>query len=335
MVGRKVVLLGSALPAVVLVAHGCRTATQVTLEVSTNVACADSRGVEIVVAETPHDAEVRAVLLTPGAKRYPTATTNECASDRSPHRVGTLVITPSGSGGAVVVVTSFGKTPVETCLAGSFAKECIVARRAFTFVDHTQVTLPVLLDPDCAGIPCDEGSTCFGQKCVDSHVTCESGTCDDPGKLAPPPPPDGSTPPPAPFDAGTDGDARADGDAEAGAPPGACMCLDNSFCTGGTMCCYENGLVSCKPSGACTDIAACCRNATDCADPQDVCCADTDSPTPATRIACAPHGSCYNVPGHHPVCSETGGGGCGFPGDTRMCIGPWNTTPPPAFFACS
>lgn len=353
MVGRKVVILGSAIPAVALFAHGCRTPAQVTLDVTTGVVCAESRGVDIVVAGSAHDAEERAVLLTPGT-RFPTATTTDCASETTPHHVGTLVITPGGSGGAVVVIAAFGSTKVDTCKLGSFSAECIVARRSFSFVDHEKVTLPVLLDPDCAGIPCNESSTCVGKKCVDSHVTCESGTCSDPGQVVPgevdgsSPLLDGaSTPPPPPpgplSDAGddaadaSDGGGVMDATSDGPLPPGTCACLDGTVCTGGKTCCYESGTLSCKLSVDCANgISACCRDSQDCQSATDVCCMNTTSPMPGSQIACVPATSCYPPPIPPPtvkaVCRADGPAGCGV---GHSCIGSAWTPPLPAFFDCS
>jgi hypothetical protein len=161
------VSLGSALPAVALLAHGCRTPTQVTLEISTNVVCSDLRAVDIVVARDSHAAEHGAALDAPG-QRFASASTTSCTEGAAPRRVGTLVVTPGSGDGSVVVVAAFGKATAADCTAPRFAPECIVARRRFGFVDHQSLTLPIVLDPICAGVACNENTTCVGKACVDS-----------------------------------------------------------------------------------------------------------------------------------------------------------------------
>ena len=142
------------------------------------------RGVEIVVAADSREAERRAALDAPGI-RYATASTSACLEGASSRTIGTLVVTPGGGSGAVVVVAAFGGVKVAGCIAPNFAPGCIVARRRFAFADYTAATLPIVLDPVCSGVPCNESSTCVGKKCVDSAVDCVSGTCTDPGQTAP------------------------------------------------------------------------------------------------------------------------------------------------------
>src|SRR5881392_1955893 len=139
----KVTVLGGALPTVVILAHGCRGPTQVTLDVRTNVVCADSRGVDVVVAADAHRAEERAALVTPGS-RFPSATTDACTDGPAPREVGTLVITPSGGSGAVVLVAAFGSAKLSDCVAPKLAPQCIIARRRFAFVEDKQLTMPIV-----------------------------------------------------------------------------------------------------------------------------------------------------------------------------------------------
>jgi hypothetical protein len=356
----KLLSIGSALPAVALFAHGCRTATQVTLDIGTNVVCADMRGVEIVIASDPHEAEHRAALDVAG-RRFATATTSACTEGSLPRKIGTLVVTPGSGDGSVVVVAAFGKARPEDCMAPVFAPECIVARRRFGFVDHRSVTLPIVLDPICAGVPCGENSTCVGKKCVDSTVDCESGTCTDPGQrdadggLVEV---DGASPlDGAPLDGETIADA-SDGSAVDGAKDGASeasvdsgivgscpagpSCVGNRanpslICAGAgpeqQACCYRpGGLSSCGSFSSCNDaIAGCCRDSTDC-EVGSICCASTTMPLPGTRMTCRPRTDC-EVAGGAAVCATQGTGGCGTTG-TIGCFGGQYSTDP-QFFRCS
>src|SRR6476660_476957 len=125
----KVIGLGASLPTVLVLAHGCKGPTQVTVDVKTNVVCADQRGIDIVAASDPHKAEERAALVTPGTARCQSATTNDCKEGPAPRTVGTLVLTPSGGAGAMVVISAFGNATLADCTATRFAAQCIVARR--------------------------------------------------------------------------------------------------------------------------------------------------------------------------------------------------------------
>ena len=358
----KVLTIGVALPAVALVAQapGCRTATQVTLDIETNVVCSDMRGVDIVIAADSHDAEHRAALDVPGI-RYATATTSSCADGPAPRRVGTLVVTPGGGDGAVVVVAAFGSTTTSDCMAPSFAPGCIVARRRFGFVDHQAVTLPIVLDPICAGIPCNENSTCVGKKCVDSQVDCASGTCGDPGQRSG----DGGLVEVdafSPLDAsggdaseGGGADATADGasdgsisdgatdapfEASSDAGSGGSCPFGGSTCAAPIavacpplpaspdLCCYSVSPPTCGGPGKCAGMSGCCRSSDDCTG-GDVCCASTATPTAATTIVCKPRAACGM--GQTIVCATPGNAGCGA---GHSCIGSIYSQSPD-YYGCS
>lgn len=351
---RALVSIGAALPAGVLLVHGCRDATQLTLDLRTNVVCADMRGVEIVVASDPHVAEHRAALDAPGT-RFASATTSECTEGPAPRKIGTLVVTPSGNDGAVVVVAAFGGARADDCVAPRFGPGCIVARRKFSFVDHTAVTLPIVLDPVCAGVPCNENSTCVGAKCVDSKVNCSGGTCSEPGvKLADggveavdaQSPLDSATPDDGALaDSGGDtdaGDAATDAseggsftDAGVGYCPAAVTCVGSALgcavAPGPPSCCYSPTAVCINAGAACSGLSGCCRSSDDCtANVGDVCCASTNVAMTTTTVACRTRAAC-SAAGGVAVCNVTGGDGCG-PG--HICLGGvYSTTP--QFYNCS
>jgi hypothetical protein len=347
------IAIGGALPSLAIAAHGCKTATQVTLDLSTNVKCTDLRGVDIVVAEASDEAERRAALAAPGT-RFPTATTTDCADGH----IGTLVITPGGGDAAVVVIAAFGSTSVDACKAGSFSSQCIVARRRFSFIDHGQSTLPVLLDTDCAGVPCNVATTCVSHKCVDSNVDCQSGgVCSSPGKIgpdggvieedgsppfppAPPPQDDGGPDAPndSPNDAPNDVTTDAPGDggtlfcANGAAGCGAIQCINP-----GEFCCYTMATGGCK-STSCPAMRGCCRDSNDCSGNNDFCCAIPSSipPTAATTLTCQSLANCQAM-GGAPVCTDSGGGtGCsGFAMPPYHCTANlYTNTTSPAFYFC-
>ena len=348
-----------------LLGHGCRTATQVTVDVGTNVVCADMRGVDIVIAGDPHEAEHRAALDAPGT-RFATTTTSDCTEGAPPRRVGTLALTPSGGGGAVVLVAAFGNTRVADCVAPNFGPGCIVARRRFGFVDHLAVTLPIVLDAICAGVPCNESSTCVGKKCVDSTVDCSSGTCAEPGQrsadgglvevdaVSPLDSSGGTDASDASVVDGSDGavgdgatsdgavDASEGGVVDAG---GGGSCPVSTTCSGtmavgcigmallgssANACCYEtSSMPTCKALGSCAAISGCCRSADDCSN-GDVCCASTTMPMASTVIVCKPRSAC-TADGGTSVCATPGPNGCGA---THTCISSVYSTQPD-YYGCS
>jgi hypothetical protein len=354
-----IVCVGVALPAATIAAQSCAPATQVTLDLRTNVNCTESRGAEIVVSSETHTAEERAALLPGVTTRFPSAATAACANGPAPHEIGTLVMTPESGTGAVVVVSAFGGAALNDCTSVRFAKTCIVARRRFTFADQESLKLPIVLDPDCAGIPCNESSTCFHSKCVSSDVDCSSGTCGDPGAL-----PDGGPAPevdaPSPIlDGGTGidaegggpggddaaSDAGLDGTTDGGLVTRACprpTCNAESggamTCNGGDECCYV-GPPTCKASGACGGgVSACCRDITDC-DNGDVCCATSlmGEAGTGTVIECKPLGMCT---GDSTVVCSVKDTKCRGPADTAYSCTQkkaytWSATPTGYFFCDS
>ena len=183
--------------------EACRAPTQVTLEVTYSGACGELGGVAFIIATEPRVAESRI------EGNVFTTKTIECTGGGTPGRparVGTLVVTPNGSTdrAAIIVIAGVGK-PVEECKAKDGYLGCIVARRAFSFVEHASLTLDVPLDRDCKDVPCNEVSTCKRGACVDSAVNCSSDGCSKPGELA-----DGGL---ATVDAPTSSDAYVQADA--------------------------------------------------------------------------------------------------------------------------
>lgn len=171
---------------------GCQSPTQVTVELRTFGAlpCSALKGVSITVAQTPAEAEARMKLQSFSAQ----VPRGECGPDG--RTVGTLVLTPSGEAGAIVVRARISDEPGATCEPPDY-KGCIVARRSFSFIDHASLTLPITLEAACANVPCDVESSCRSGVCVSSKAGCSEtlGSC--PSVAEPVPAADGgSTPPP-------------------------------------------------------------------------------------------------------------------------------------------
>lgn len=222
-----------------VLASACREPTQVTLDITYRGPCSEVRGVALIVATSSQVAESRI-----DTNVFTTSVGRETCIEGSPARIGTLVVTPNDDTGrsSIIVLASFGNQRVEDCKANDGYFGCIVARRAFTFVDHTKLTLAISLDPECKNVPCNAVSTCRKGACVDSFVDCSSGTCMTPGD-----PGDGgivTVDAPTTPDAFVQGDAPKDGvvgDGPADAPvdsaesgsdggPGTCAARTNVMC---------------------------------------------------------------------------------------------------------
>ncbi len=156
--------------------EACRDATQVTVDIRTlGIPCSSLKGVSIVVARGPQEAEDRMGLGSLSAQ------VERGVCDGA--RVGTLVLTPSEPRGAILVAARVSDDPAATCKPPLY-QGCIVARRSFAFLDHVSVTLPITLEVACADVPCDVVSSCRSGTCVSSETTCSEGTqrCESPAE---------------------------------------------------------------------------------------------------------------------------------------------------------
>jgi hypothetical protein len=146
----------------------CRSATQITVTVVTDVDCA-SRPSSLIRVGDVHAIEDDAATATAGA----------CDPASSPHRVGALVITPSGADDQEVafkVVEAIGEQ-AEACRGPSYAG-CIVARRVLRFIPHTNIDVTVSMLLSCKDVPCVQGMTCVRGQCVPAE--CSGASCSDP-----------------------------------------------------------------------------------------------------------------------------------------------------------
>gem|GEM_PF-2841252 len=142
-----------------LLAGGCLDATQVKLELTTDVNCTDEPATTITVGQLGEFEEVA-----------PAARTQACSSGGG--RVGSIVVVPSGSAKGslgVQVVMGIDKSP-EQCVEDDFVGGCIVARRSLGFVQHRGLFLPVELEAACIDVPCGATETCRNGICVDAEI---------------------------------------------------------------------------------------------------------------------------------------------------------------------
>lgn len=159
-------------------AAACLEPTQIEMTVRTDVPYAPGRSVAIAVAKSG---------MTDATE--PATTAEEpWGADGA---IGSVVLLPSDDRDepiSVRVVMGLGRDPA-TCTTAE-PTGCIFARRRLSFVPHEPLVLPVTLYAACAGVPCDENSTCTALgTCVPSTIdpsdcadgkSCELGTAESP-----------------------------------------------------------------------------------------------------------------------------------------------------------
>jgi hypothetical protein len=167
--------LAAVVLAFIAVAVACEEPTQVTVRISTTDKCSNLSDVHTYVGP---DAKLT-------QKRFEEEVSTG-VSDRCDERdgfIGTLVVTPGGSIGTILVAVGVQggdgtpAPPANTCWKPDVAKRCIIARRTFSFIENKPLVLPVNLDPLCIGQSCDPASTCFKGSCVSAEVVCVGSEC--------------------------------------------------------------------------------------------------------------------------------------------------------------
>lgn len=262
--------------AIVLVATSasCLDPTQITVDITTDVPCADTKGTSLVGG-------------APGAteRASPTTTTRDCENGR----VGTLVSTPSNDkdvDASFVVVMGVDR-PVSECTAANQFKGCIVERRLIHYIKHTPLNLPITMWLVCKDVACDQDSTCARNgKCVSARIanpsSCSTGPCFLEGEGPYVPGADGGSDAPLGDGAITDGPRVGDADADGPPlvipppPPGDklyCPPVASGCNTGGTCCYLHDGNGGrCNPPCNGGEIAMQCNRKTDCPVANNYCC---------------------------------------------------------------
>lgn len=160
--GRQLAFVVFAAAAAATAAWGCRGATQIKVDIHTDVPCSNPaawKGAAVYAGSPGLDVESRAPLLI-------------TASCDATGQVGSVVLVPSGADDeAVGVRVVAGVTrPPEECAAHGY-DGCIVARRTAAFLPHTSVELDIALTGSCVGRPCDPLRTCLDGVCQDARLT--------------------------------------------------------------------------------------------------------------------------------------------------------------------
>lgn len=144
---------------VALLLLSCRSPTQITFEVTTDITCAEHKGTELTVGP-----------LSEIDSRPSSSSRMEC--DPATGRIGTVVVVPSGDDDQDVAtrfVLGIGKSP-QRCIDDGFKGGCIVARRALRFIPHEPLTVAVPMRNECRDVVCPTGQTCVRGACVGAIV---------------------------------------------------------------------------------------------------------------------------------------------------------------------
>ena len=152
-----------------IAALSCRSPTQVTFEVTTDIACGEHQGTELSVGP-----------LSEIDRRPVSSSRAEC--DPTTGRIGTVVVVPSGDDDdeiAARFVLGIGKSP-QRCVEDGFKGGCIVARRALRFIPHEPLVVSVPMRNECRDVICPSGQTCVRGTCVGATIA-DPGACSGAG----------------------------------------------------------------------------------------------------------------------------------------------------------
>jgi len=188
----------------------CRAATQVELKLVSDVPCQQLNGVVINVGSDAFKLEEAVRTTQVGGYFDAEVDLKRCQADGS---LGTIFLAPGSDRGVVLVRAGVGARRAVDCAPPGY-EGCIVARRRFSYVDHTTLKLTVQLNQDCLNVPCGTFSTCVTGKCIESLVSSCDGNNEckpDPTARKPQDDPDGG--------ASTDGGAGADAGGDGGFTP--------------------------------------------------------------------------------------------------------------------
>jgi hypothetical protein len=150
-------------------APACRAPTQITVEIFTDIKCADLQGTSVTVGP-----------LAGIETRQPEATTRACTDQG---RIGSLGVVPRGEPNEEIVirvVSGFGGD-VGECSGPAYGPSCVVARRALRFLPQESLYVPIRMTAACKGVPCGTSATCVNGTClsavVDPTLCVQSGGC--------------------------------------------------------------------------------------------------------------------------------------------------------------
>jgi hypothetical protein len=157
--------------AIALTCVSCRSPTQITVIVTTDVDCTKVTGTAIATGQLD--------VLT---DKPAASTTSHC--DTATGAIGTLIVVPSGAKDeevALRIVSGVGKD-AEACSSAA-DEACIVAKRAVRFIPHSELIMRVVMRASCLGKACAKDETCVRGDCVKATIldpaVCSGSGCDE------------------------------------------------------------------------------------------------------------------------------------------------------------
>lgn len=150
-----------------VVTGGCWSATEATIRISTDLACAQSLRTVVYVGAP------NAVGTTPAADTRTCTTATAAGAD---NEIGTLTLVPrDAKDGRVEVRAVIAQNGQDPATCADDGTDCIVQTRTFSFIEHSAQSIPIRLLQQCLGTVCPAGQTCIGpQQCSSSELTCAS-----------------------------------------------------------------------------------------------------------------------------------------------------------------
>jgi len=149
---------------------GCRTATQIVLEVESDQ-CARIQSTDVTVAGDETELATKSIS---------DASRAGCAS---PPQIGRVVLVPDRADDAddkevVIRIVSGLDKPASACREGD--EGCIVARRRARFVPNEIVRVSIVMSLTCQRVVCSAGESCdpLTGKCVDLSIASPSPAAD-------------------------------------------------------------------------------------------------------------------------------------------------------------
>lgn len=140
----------------------CLDATEIVLELSTDVSCATVQGTDVHI----RIGSPKNIDGNPPTRIESTACTPGDATASARNDLGNVVVVPSGGFDDAVAISvalsNDSATPTSACFpeGPNAPPSCIYAHRQISFLPHNRVSLPIVLSSVCAGVSCVAPETC-------------------------------------------------------------------------------------------------------------------------------------------------------------------------------
>lgn len=141
----------------------CQERTQATLDIATDLDCAEVTETAISVGVFDQIERTRAITTTPGCQGAEAL------------EIGTLAVVPNDAKDAAwgTRIVTARNAEVSTCVPPQYGPHCIVARRDTRFIDGRGFSVPIIMRETCLGVLCPDDETCVDGVCRDATVDPE------------------------------------------------------------------------------------------------------------------------------------------------------------------